>query len=86
MDKDPMHLGSDADPKYTAQAQAIVDFRDKVHGGVLNSLDQLKGAPGVDPAAAGVGARTDSSSLISACEMLRLSALRLEVSCGRRQV
>ncbi len=54
MDKDPMHLVSDADPKYTAQAQAIVDFRDKVHGGVLNSLDQLKGAPGVDPAAAGV--------------------------------
>ena len=54
MDKDPMHLVTDADPKYTAQAQAIVDFRDKVHGGVLNSLDQLKGAPGVDPASAGV--------------------------------
>jgi preprotein translocase subunit SecF len=54
MDKDPMHLVSDADPKYTAQAQAIVDFRDKVHGGVLNSLDQLKGAPGLDPASAGV--------------------------------
>jgi preprotein translocase subunit SecF len=52
MDKDPMHLVSDADPKYTAQAQAIVDFRDKVHGGVLNSLDQLKGAPAVDAAAA----------------------------------
>ena len=54
IDKDPMHLVTDADPKYTAQAQAIVDFRDKVHGGVLNSLDQLKGAPGVDPASAGV--------------------------------
>ena len=54
MDKDPMHLVTDADPKYTAQAQAIVDFRDKVHGGVLNSLDQLKGAPGVDPGSAGV--------------------------------
>ena len=52
MDKDPMHLGTDADPKYAAQAQAIADFRDKVHGGVLSSLDQLKGAPGVDPAAA----------------------------------
>jgi len=52
MDKDPMHLGTDADPKYAAQAQAIADFRDKVHGGVLNSLDQLMGAPGVDPAAA----------------------------------
>lgn len=52
MDKDPMHLGTDADQKYTAQAQAIVNFRDKVQGGVLNSLDQLKGAPGVDPAVA----------------------------------
>ena len=52
MDKDPMHLGTDADAKYTAQAQAILDFRDKVHGGVLSSLDELKGAPGVDPAAA----------------------------------
>jgi preprotein translocase subunit SecF len=53
MDKDPLHLGTDADPKYTAQAQAILDFRDKVQGGVLSSLDQLKGAPGVDPAVAG---------------------------------
>jgi preprotein translocase subunit SecF len=48
MDKDPMHLGSDADQKYTAQAQAIVDTRDKVEGGVLSSFDQLKGP--VDPA------------------------------------
>jgi preprotein translocase subunit SecF len=52
MDKDPMHLGTDADQKYTAQAQAIVSFRDKVLGGVFNSMDQLKGAPGVDPAVA----------------------------------
>jgi len=52
MDKDPMHLGTDADAKYTAQTQAIVDFRDKVHGGVVNSLDQLKSAAGVDPAVA----------------------------------
>jgi preprotein translocase subunit SecF len=43
MDKDPMHLGSDADQKYTQQAQAIVDTRDKVQGGVLSSFDQLKG-------------------------------------------
>jgi preprotein translocase subunit SecF len=47
MDKDPMHLGSDADQKYTQQAQAIVDTRDKVDGGVLSSFDQLKGP--VDP-------------------------------------
>jgi preprotein translocase subunit SecF len=52
MDKDPMHLGTDADQKYTAQAQAIVNLRDKVLGGVFNSLDQLKGASGVDPAVA----------------------------------
>jgi preprotein translocase subunit SecF len=44
MDKDPMHLGSDADQKYTQQAQAIVDTRDKVQGGVLSSFDQLNGA------------------------------------------
>ncbi|HET6176916.1 MAG TPA: protein translocase subunit SecF [Candidatus Sulfotelmatobacter sp.] len=49
MDKDPMRLGTDADQKYTAQAQAIVAYRDKTLGGVLNSIDQLKGA--ADPAA-----------------------------------
>ena len=54
MDKDPMHLGSDADAKYAAQAQAILNERDKVLGWVFNSLDQLKGASGVDPAVAAV--------------------------------
>jgi preprotein translocase subunit SecF len=48
MDKDPMHLGSDADQKYTQQAQAVVDARDKGQGGVLSSFDQLKSS--VDPA------------------------------------
>jgi preprotein translocase subunit SecF len=48
MDKDPLHLGTDADQKYTAQAQAIVDYRDKTLGGVLTSIDQLQGA--TDPA------------------------------------
>jgi len=52
MDKDPLHLGSDADQKYTQQAQAIVDTRDKVEGGVLSSFDQLKGP--VDPAVVAV--------------------------------
>jgi len=50
MDKDPMHLGSDADQKYTQQAQAVVDARDKGQGGVLSSFDQVKGS--VDPAVA----------------------------------
>jgi preprotein translocase subunit SecF len=49
LDKDPLHLGSDAEQKYTAQAQAIVAYRDHDQGGVLSSLDQLKGA--ADPAA-----------------------------------
>jgi preprotein translocase subunit SecF len=48
MDKDPLHLGSDADEKYMALAHAIADFRDKTQGGVLSSLDQLRGV--VDPA------------------------------------
>jgi preprotein translocase subunit SecF len=43
MEKDPLHLSTDADQKYTALAQAIVNFRDKVQGGVLSSVDQLKG-------------------------------------------
>jgi preprotein translocase subunit SecF len=49
MDKDPLHLGSDAEQKYAAQAQAAIDYRDKVQSGVLNSLDQLQSASGVDP-------------------------------------
>jgi preprotein translocase subunit SecF len=49
VEKDPLHLGTDADPKYGAQAQAILDYRNKVQGGVLNSVDQLTSAEGVDP-------------------------------------
>ena len=48
MQKDPLHPGTDAEQRYTAQAQAIVNYRDKVKGGVLNSLDELKAA--ADPA------------------------------------
>ena len=44
LEKDPQHLGTDADQKYQAVAQAIVNYRDKVKGGVLGSLDELKGA------------------------------------------
>jgi len=51
VDKDPMHLGSDADQKYTAQTQALISYRNKV-GGVFNSIDQLIGN-GVDPAVVG---------------------------------
>ena len=47
MDKDPLHAGTDANQRYTALAQAIVNYRDHVKSGVLNSLDELKSA--VDP-------------------------------------
>jgi preprotein translocase subunit SecF len=48
LEKDPLHAGTDANQRYGAQAQAIVDYRDKVKSGVLSSMDELKGA--ADPA------------------------------------
>jgi preprotein translocase subunit SecF len=42
LQKDPLHLGTDADARYTGLAQAIVNYRDKMKGGVLRSLDELK--------------------------------------------
>ena len=42
LEKDPLHLGTDADARYTTIAQAIVNYRDKTKGGVLTSLDELK--------------------------------------------
>jgi preprotein translocase subunit SecF len=52
LEKDPLHLGSgsEANPRYTAIAQAIVDYRDKSKSGVLESIDELKSA--ADPAVA----------------------------------
>jgi preprotein translocase subunit SecF len=40
---DPLHLGSDAQQRYSQLAQAVVSFRDKSLGGVLSSFDQLRG-------------------------------------------
>jgi preprotein translocase subunit SecF len=50
LDKDPLHLAADVDAsaRYTTVAQEIVDYRDKVKGGVLGSIDELKGV--ADPA------------------------------------
>ena len=48
LQKDPLHLSADADTRYGAIAQAVVNYRDKVKGGVLNSIDELKTA--ADPA------------------------------------
>jgi preprotein translocase subunit SecF len=42
LQKDPLHLGTDANQRYSALARAITDYRDKTKGGVLHSLDELK--------------------------------------------
>ncbi|MBZ5616070.1 MAG: protein translocase subunit SecF [Acidobacteriia bacterium] len=44
LEKDPLLLGAgpEANPRYNAMAQAIVDYRDKTKGGVLASIDELK--------------------------------------------
>ena len=51
LEKDPLHLSADANPRYTAIAQSIVNERDKVKSGVLGSIDDLNGV--VDPAVVG---------------------------------
>ena len=44
LSKDPLHLGGiDAAAKYLTIAQQIDDFRNKQRGGVLKSVDDLKG-------------------------------------------
>jgi preprotein translocase subunit SecF len=48
LEKDPVHVGTDANPRYVAMAQAVVDYRDKAKGGVLSSVDELNRT--VDPA------------------------------------
>jgi preprotein translocase subunit SecF len=44
LEKDPLHAGTDASQRYAAEAKAIVDYRDKTKGGVLSSLEELRGA------------------------------------------
>ena len=43
LQKDPLHLGTDAATQYHAMAQKIEDFRNKERGGVLSSVDDLRG-------------------------------------------
>jgi preprotein translocase subunit SecF len=43
LQKDPLHLGTDAAAQYHAMAQKIEDFRNKQHGGILSSADELGG-------------------------------------------
>ena len=48
--KDPLHLGAgpQSDLRYTQQANAVLDYRDQQHGGIIASMDLLGGV--VDPA------------------------------------
>jgi preprotein translocase subunit SecF len=43
IDKDPLRLGTDADQKYGAIAQQIVNYRDSNLSGVFSSISQLNG-------------------------------------------
>jgi preprotein translocase subunit SecF len=43
LQKDPLHLGTEAEARYQALAQQIDDFRNKERGGILNSVDELRG-------------------------------------------
>jgi preprotein translocase subunit SecF len=43
MQKDPLHLGTDAEQKYSVLAHQIDDFRNKQRGGILTSVDDLRG-------------------------------------------
>ncbi|MGB8886594.1 MAG: protein translocase subunit SecF [Candidatus Korobacteraceae bacterium] len=42
MQKDPLHLGTDAEQRYSTLAKQIDDFRNKERGGILNSVDELR--------------------------------------------
>ena len=39
--RDPLHLGTDANVRYSAETDAIVNYRNVTKGGVLNSMDEL---------------------------------------------
>jgi len=43
LDKDPLHLGTDAAKRYNEVARQITDFRDKRRSGVLGSIEELSG-------------------------------------------
>jgi preprotein translocase subunit SecF len=48
--KDPLALGTSAGDRYNQLAQSLIDARDKDHGGIVTSFDDLKGADGATPA------------------------------------
>ena len=48
--KDPLTLGVAAGERYNQLAQRLLDARDKDHGGIVTSFDQLKNVDGATPA------------------------------------
>lgn len=48
--KDPLALGTSAGDRYNQLAQRLLDSRDKDHGGILTSFDELKNVDGATPA------------------------------------
>ena len=47
--KDPLTLGTNAGDRYKELAQRLIDARDKDHGGIVTSFDELKNTPGATP-------------------------------------
>ncbi len=47
--KDPLTLGTNAGDRYKELAQRLIDARDKDHGGIVTSFDDLRSVPGVTP-------------------------------------
>ena len=43
LQKDPLTLGTEAATQYHSMAQKMEDFRNKEHGGILTSVDELRG-------------------------------------------
>src|SRR5258706_4335745 len=41
LEKDPLHFGTDANVRYAADADAVVDYRNVITGGGLNSSDEI---------------------------------------------
>jgi preprotein translocase subunit SecF len=48
--KDPLNLGLNAGDRYTQLAQRLADARDRDHGGIVTSFDDLKNVGGATPA------------------------------------
>ena len=47
--KDPLALGTNAGDRYKQLAQRLTDARDKDHGGIVTSFDELKNVDGATP-------------------------------------